>query len=448
MARYLIATALFSVLAAAPAMASFTLIAPEPTAPNETAITAIPLAPAAQPVQPLANNNLQQMQAPAPVMTMAAPQPKTTLMAPAPQMAMPAAMTAPQSFESPVRGFGKDIPLVIAAQQIAPEGRQIAFGQGVDPSMPISWNGGKSWRNVLSDALGGSGLQLAEQGNILFISRGNSTLNPTNASLLMEPKYMRAQEPQPVANNNMMQPMQQQPMMQQQPAYLPPTAPAPVMMQQQPSPNTVMLPAMEMPASNNQQAAAYPSPTNPVVLPPAGSPIMPTMAPAPRALVAGETVIPPQQPIGYQQPPAPTMQSTVVNVPLAPQPIPVMRTAPMTEVNVVSAPVATMMPITPMTHDAALSSGSWHASSSKTLKQILEDWSQRSNVTLRWDSEFDFPVQSNVNFEGDYETAVRTLLRGFSSAQPQPIARLYRPTAGAPGVLLVTTRGNDMSMGQ
>jgi hypothetical protein len=97
---------------------------------------------------------------------------------------------------------------------------------------------------------------------------------------------------------------------------------------------------------------------------------------------------------------------------------------------------------------SAPTNSSWHASVGKTLKQTLEDWSHQANVTLRWDSEFDYPIQSNISVSGDYEDAVRGLLRGFSSAQPQPVARLYRPTQGMPGVLLVTARGNDMSMMQ
>lgn len=436
--RTLIATALFSVLATAPAMASFTLIAPEPTAPGDTAITAMPVAPTA-PVQQsaLPPQNMiapapQTFTAPAP-QTLAAPAPKT-MMAPAPMMAAPAAMTSP-AFEAPVRGFGKDIPLVIAAQQIAPEGRQIAFAQGVDPSMPISWNGGKSWRNVLSDALSTSGLQVAEQGNILFISRTSSDLR-SNASLMTQPKSEWS-------SNSTAMPVQQQP------AYLPPTAPAPVMgngMVPVPpaataQPNTIALPPMVMPPA--EPVAMQPMATQPVMPPantmmaaPAPQPIV--TAPAPRAMIANESVIPPQQPLGYQQPAG--MQSTIVTVPVAPPPIPVLPSAP----SITSATA----PVMPLSDSGAITSGNWHATSGRTLKQTLEEWSGRANVTLRWDSEFDYPVQSNVNIDGDYEAAVRTLLRGFSSAQPQPIARLYRPDQGAPGVLLVTTRGNDMSTSQ
>ncbi|HCM83144.1 MAG TPA: TcpQ domain-containing protein [Alphaproteobacteria bacterium] len=434
MPRYFIATALFTILTAGPAMASFTLIAPEPTAPGETAITSIPLAPAAsapamqQPAAP--TNTFQQMRVGPPVIEMeAAPAPRT-MMAPAPQnsmMATPATLRPPQSFEAPVRGFGKDIPLVIAAQQIAPEDRQIAFGQGVDPSMPISWSGGKGWRNVLSDALSNRGLQMAEQGNILFISRGNSAGGVSNASLMMEPKSMRAQEWQP-QNTMQMTP-------QQQPAYLPPTAPP--QFDNGPT-NSVALPTMVMP------------PAQPVMPPMQQQTTMMPMnnmaAPAPQAMVANQPVIPQQQPMMMQ--PAPTaIQSTVVEVPLAPQPIPV-GSAPLPQMTMMPPASAVAMTAVTPTNSETIASGSWYAGSGKTLKQTLEDWSARANMTLRWDSEFDYPVQSNVNFDGDYEAAVRTLLRGFSSAQPQPIARLYRPNAGAPGVLLVTTRGNDMSTGR
>jgi hypothetical protein len=480
LSRLLLATTLLSGLAFVPAFAGFTLVAPDaPAAPQEMAA---PPSTAVEPVQPPQNTVNRMRVGPdvielSPVPTMAAP-------VPAPVVAAPAAVAAPAPapkmplaapvavLEKPVRGFGKDIPLVIAAQQIAPADRQIAFSPGVDPSMPVTWKGGQTWRTVLADALSSRGLQVAEQGNILFISQSNSMVGAQKASLLNNrPKaQMEAQEavtlsPPPAVTAIAPQP---QPM------------PQPMM---QPAPEMVTLPSMVMPPA----APAEPAPA--MV---ASQPVIPTMAPAPAPVVQPvmQPVMQPQyaQPamMAQQQPmmqpvaqPArlpepvllqpsvqPPMQPPVQSMAPAPQPMPQPVMQPVAA-PVVSAPapVSTLPDITqpaPMAVEAAFAEPSfaapkneklaevlqWNASPARSLKQTLESWSDRAGVTLRWDSEFDYPVQANVNVEGDYETAVRTLLRGFSSAQPQPVARLYRPTQGAPGVLLVTARGNDISRGK
>jgi hypothetical protein len=398
--RFLFSAALATLLCSTPASAGFTLIAPEPTG-SETSIKVIPLAPTANQVPSSAmNNNLQRLQVGPPSITMqAAPAPTHPAPAPTPLLqntVMPAPQS--QSFEAPVRGFGKDMPLVLAAQQIAPAGRQIAFGQGVDPSMLISWQGGSDWRSVLGSALSDRGLTMSEQSNILFINRAGATatapLMPTAVNL----------------NQN----------------YLPPSAPAPVAAAPAmvTAPQTVALPTMVMP------------------------PTEPAMAPAPNSFITNQPVIPPQQPI-IAAPPAPVnMQSTAIMTEITPQAVPL---APLPDLSMTppaSVIAATPAPMMNDTNKIEMQQRNWSAAAGKTLKQTLEDWSSTANVTLRWDSEFDYPVQSNINVDGDYEAAVRTLLRGFSSAQPQPVARLYRPEKGLPGVLLVTTRGNDMSTGQ
>jgi len=55
--------------------------------------------------------------------------------------------------DGPVEGFGIDIPLAQAVEGIVPAGLQVVITKGVDPAMPISWDGGPSWKEVLRSAL-------------------------------------------------------------------------------------------------------------------------------------------------------------------------------------------------------------------------------------------------------------------------------------------------------
>jgi len=48
-------------------------------------------------------------------------------------------------------GFGNDIPLAFALQQIVPDGFLISYAGGVDKDLKISWKGGSSWRSVLAE---------------------------------------------------------------------------------------------------------------------------------------------------------------------------------------------------------------------------------------------------------------------------------------------------------
>lgn len=473
--RLLLATALIGYFIATPAWAGFTLVAPDASA------TQAPTAPVA-PVQsktiqnnPSQNNTVTRTRVGPPVIELSAipaptiaPQPMAQISAPQPAVMAPVSMTAA---EKTVSGFGKDIPLVIAAQQIAPADRQIAFGKGVDPSMPISWKGGKGWHHVLGSALNQRGLQMAEQGNLLFISQSSTNVGAPKASLLMQPRNtndaMAASPvaPMPMASmsatNNMPMPVAPAsvptnnwaPPQDINAAYRePPAAPAmpPMMMQPAPVAAPVAMQA-PTPAMLPYDAPVIPAASMQTV--PAPAPVQTMAAPAPvqNTVIPAQTMVAPQNPQPVMMPPVVQPVAQPIAQPAA---IPPAVAAPLPNITqavptsaLAAAPKAIEPAITNPVITNVDSGEPWFASMGRSLKQTLEIWSKRANVTLRWDSEFDYPVQTDVSIKGDYESAVRTLLHGFSSAQPQPVARLYRPEHGMPGVLLVSTRGNDMSSG-
>ena len=87
---------------------------------------------------------------------------------------------------------------------------------------------------------------------------------------------------------------------------------------------------------------------------------------------------------------------------------------------------------------APLELPTWTAKNADTLHQTLEAWCKKANVSLRWDSGYDYPLETNVSITGDFETAVRSLLDGLKNATPRPLAHYYRSNdKDMQGVLLV-----------
>lgn len=73
---------------------------------------------------------------------------------PFPDTKAPAATAKPDVQSKDVlQGFGADMPLAMALGQIVPPNYAYSFGEGVNPGLKISWNGGKPWTDVLTEAL-------------------------------------------------------------------------------------------------------------------------------------------------------------------------------------------------------------------------------------------------------------------------------------------------------
>ncbi len=67
-------------------------------------------------------------------------------------------------------GFATDIPLALALRQIVPADYSYAFGEGVNPGLRVSWNGGKPWNEVVSDMISPLGYSVLIQNKSVRIS--------------------------------------------------------------------------------------------------------------------------------------------------------------------------------------------------------------------------------------------------------------------------------------
>lgn len=76
-------------------------------------------------------------------------------------------------------GFGKDMPLALAIQQILPPGYAYSFAKSVNPGERVSWNGGKQWNLVLMETLEPLGLtaRIGENNVAIIPSVGDLSSN-------------------------------------------------------------------------------------------------------------------------------------------------------------------------------------------------------------------------------------------------------------------------------
>lgn len=78
---------------------------------------------------------------------------------------------APETFDV-IEGFGSEMPLVIALQQIVPPNYAYTIGKGVNPGQKVSWEGGKPWNEVLTSTLHPIGIKFSiARGNRLVLNK-------------------------------------------------------------------------------------------------------------------------------------------------------------------------------------------------------------------------------------------------------------------------------------
>ena len=82
----------------------------------------------------------------------------------APETAYEVAEAAPEAV-----GFGREVPLALALQDIAPAGHAFLFGAGVNPGTRVSWTGGKVWTEVLRGMIAPLGLRARLRGRAVLI---------------------------------------------------------------------------------------------------------------------------------------------------------------------------------------------------------------------------------------------------------------------------------------
>jgi hypothetical protein len=303
-----------------------------------------------------------------------------------------------------------------------PQQYKVSLSPGVDGGVHVSWQGDKPWEQSLSNMLAPERLVYFIQGNTLVVKpsegRGSSfsraSASSRKADMIPQDmisgntneEFIPAESAQPMAMPPMA--MSAQPMtMSAQPMTIRRSNSAPV---QESVPMSVVMNPGPMIANPVPKPTAMNSPAlvQEAEMPPTPHPSWPLPAVAP---------FPPVQEMASPQPVQAPIQMTTRR---ASNPAPVQQSMPV--------PMATVL------------EPSWHAEKGQTLRSTLQDWSKAAHVQLYWSTDYDYKLNSDFAYGGDFEAAVSKLLDQFSNVKPQPYGQLHRnPESG--GILVINTYG-------
>jgi hypothetical protein len=306
---------------------------------------------------------------------------------------------APAMEGDALAGFGSDVPLVMALQQIVPAGYQYSFANGVNPGVSVSWQGGRPWQAVLSEALARHGLSYTMQNNAVVIDiAANGPIPAVSPAPMMMPEAAPAAAPSDSSADGSAMPLN---IVSQPPA----DSASADGMSEMPKDDPVAdnTPAVEEGAA----VAAKPAEEVTIRREKKSLSLLERLGwkrkkPAPAAEAAAEA--------------APTEERTAaISAP------PVMTDAPAEEPKPVAA--------------TAAASG-WQGAKGQTLRDVLKGWSDKAGVELYWSIDYDYRLNDDVAFPGEYNEAVGSLLDKFAAVRPQPYGQLHQGSQG-PKVLVI-----------
>lgn len=377
-----------------------------------------------------------------------------------PPAMLPASAAAPATRAGTVEGFADKVPLTVALRQILPKGVMFSVADDVDVATQVSWRGGRAWQPVLDDMLAAAGLKAVYSPSMVLVEKGGAAapfvamndapitlrepaprdIQPTIIDAptpLVAPAAAPVPAPEPMTltapvaqNADLMPPAtyndapapvaMEMPTLTPPPVAAPSDEPAPVVVKQ-PKPKPAgkltarQLTAMELERIDNTPNATSPAPAAPV-----STDAMPTagILVAPSGMLPDAAVADAPAPAAIAVPDMPMVDNT-----------PVAAMAPAAPAAGVMSPAATMP-------------SAWEAKAGQTLHEVLSDWAQRAGIELNWLSEYDYPIQASMTINGNFETAVRTLLTGFANASPQPVGRLHHNEQLGQLSLVIEMRGN------
>ncbi len=379
------------------------------------------------------------------------PSPKMSVKTTAPVKKTPSTITNP----SIVEGFATQIPLVIALQQVIPAQYQYAFADGVNPGEKVDWQGGKPWDHVVADMVFPLGMSVEITDDIVYIRRQGVTSPVKNPGAMPKLELLAKSDPVPLL----------------------------------PSQATLK----SYPKTSAQDNLLFDNTANAEV---SGLNTIPSQPSQPSLTISSDrldlsdlSIGQPMQLIPQKQPPR-AAKTVVVEKRILTAPLPTATNPPVQSVSPVKK--AEILPRTSPTalspvkdkkillldnmevsqshaesmsedviasNDAisnqekmgmseammsfmkspAVTMSLWQANRGQTLRSILEKWAQEADTALIWESNYDYPLQTDIEISGDFETAVRTVLDGLADANPRPLGRLHRNQPSGQAVLVIET---------
>lgn len=270
-----------------------------------------------------------------------------------------------------VEGYGNNLPVELIVQDIVPAGYEILFDSLVDRTARTSWYGGRPWPEILVQSLQPIGLTFERHGKQVIVAHATGFKQPhAQAAAAPSPVQWQANATGQSMRTPAMMAAPAQPVMaerahQMQVAQGDSALMAQLTLQQQQIQHLQQLQAMQSQQQSNSELQAQM-----------------------QKLLEAQTE---------------TMRQ-------------------LSEKTGVSSHMEA-----DKTQEAKLPEAKeWEAKSGKTLRAILQEWSEEAGWALAWQSEHDYPVRASASFYGDFETASSNLIRAFSIAIPPVRGTIYR----------------------
>lgn len=405
-----------------------------------------------------------------------------------PPSAIHAASALADSGETVV-GFGSDLPLAIALQQIVPAGFQFAFGVGVNPGTSVSWEGGKPWKTVLSETLAPKGYGFVIDNNVVKVVEHGGAPAPAHIAPMPLPVSDVAPA-NDLPNVTGIEPMAVAPAASSSNVVSVQGADAAAMMKAPADPVNIRrqkpsllsraknlgnrlggetgqtVPEETAPKSNVKKS---PDTNAPEVLPRVKNTVVekesvtitetktevkpPASAPAAMPEVSKDIQWSEAPAVSDTAPMNITRNAEMTSAPAAPLLPPAMDApaldAPMMDTPAMISPVPAPKAPTPppvtsginMASDTApaatLAPATWHGARGQTLRDVLKSWSDVAGVELYWAIDYDFRLQKDVGYPGSYDEAVGNLLDLFAGVRPQPYGQLHQENGNGQRVLVI-----------
>lgn len=281
---------------------------------------------------------------------------------------------APVAFSEAV-GFGSDMPLAMALQQVVPAEYAFAFGPDVNAGSRVSWNGGKPWNEVVSEMASSLGLRADIRGRVVHINQptapvaGKSAAAEIPADLIDTPPIdlTASSASTDISNNTRIKDPGETPSAQPS-ALLAPVA------------DTIKTSATE------QQLEAIEAPQD--------------IAPA-----SGEEMAAPQE----KQTEAP------------PQNILDPAAAPEEEAALEATSEKLALAAAQAADKETLESAKgFQARRGDSLKDTLSAWSSQAGVELLWQSSHDYTIGVDISTDSSFENAVQTVFSNALNSEDKP----------------------------
>jgi hypothetical protein len=319
-----------------------------------------------------------------------------------------------------VEGFGSDMPMAIALQQIAPAGFTFSFGDGVNPGARVSWEGnGQPWNQVIDTMLAPLGLKIDIRDKTVRIHNPEfSAVSPDIQKIIApttDPVNLAEKTALDVRRTNLTDPGETQ---KPQPLSTPSGATemsSPISSAESAVTIEIIEPAAGQATVDKSDLQSSSSEQTTAVAQEDKNNASPIKDDAEKTLAALDDAINKPSNKILLQPEQALIQAAKVSAQAG--------------IDTNPAIGAKQFFVTP---------SQWTAQNGQSLKQALGVWSKDAGVSIVWEASHDFIINGSLSIEDTFQGAVQTLMEKGLQGNEKPSITFQIPAErGKPGVLLI-----------